>query len=326
MAKDDQTSEKGLAALSTDALKTYATELGLDPPKRIARADLLRRVRDRRELLLGLDRQAMLDIVVWARMPVRRSASKEHLAKLIASIDQMRFDGLSHPGLVALARLRDIDVADDHPDADIIAKLKKRAGVWGALRRGRRRAMGWAIERAIEGRSPDQEEYQFLPEDPTSREPRLREEVESHGVVRGLAGRLRNVADDYIAEKLDEIERRIDQKMDQIDDRLAEWRDREVANRLRIIKITLVASVVVALLSLGYKYISSRVGPETPTSQPAQGQSSSADHAPGIAEAAAHPWPPACREGLAKRTDHASKTLKALRESDPVGQPDRPRV
>jgi hypothetical protein len=63
------------------------------------------------------------------------------------------------------------------------------------------------------------------------------------------------VADDYVRQKLDEIEARIDKKLDEIDHRLGEWRDKEIANRLRIIKITLVASVVVAVLSLGYNYV-----------------------------------------------------------------------
>lgn len=36
---------------------------------------------------------------------------------------------------------------------------------------------------------------------------------------------------------------------------LAEWRDREIINRMRIIKIALFASVVVALLSLAYVYV-----------------------------------------------------------------------
>jgi hypothetical protein len=36
---------------------------------------------------------------------------------------------------------------------------------------------------------------------------------------------------------------------------LAEWRDKEVANRIRIIKITLWASVIVAIISLIYAYL-----------------------------------------------------------------------
>ena len=83
----------------------------------------------------------------------------------------------------------------------------------------------------------------------------LRWSIEDHGVVGGIASRLRGAADDYIKIKLDEIELRIDGKLNQIDQRLAEWRDREVANRLKILRITLVFTVLVAILSLGYNYI-----------------------------------------------------------------------
>ena len=110
MGKYPEKSQKGLADLPDDELRSYAAELGLDVPKHLTRADLLRDVRQRRELLVELDREAMLDIVVWDRRPVRRSASKEQLAKIIATVDRMRFEGLSHRGLVALARLKKIEV------------------------------------------------------------------------------------------------------------------------------------------------------------------------------------------------------------------------
>ena len=51
------------------------------------------------------------------------------------------------------------------------------------------------------------------------------------------------------------MEARIDRKLDEIDRRLAEWRDKEIANRIRILKITLWASVIVAIVSLLYSYI-----------------------------------------------------------------------
>ena len=37
--------------------------------------------------------------------------------------------------------------------------------------------------------------------------------------------------------------------------RLAEWRDKEIANRIRILKITLWASVIVGAFSLIYSYV-----------------------------------------------------------------------
>jgi len=270
MAKDPGNAEKRLADMSSDQLRAYAAELGMEVPKRIARADLLRSVRARRELLVDLDHQALLDIVKWAGQPVRRSDGKEQLARVIAGIDRMDFEGLSREGLIALARLRGVPVTHDLSDEDIVARLAKAEGTMHFLRRKRRRLIGWAVERVVEGghEEPDPE-YQFLPEDPTGRPQRLRDEMEHRGVVAGLAGKLRGAADDYIAEKLDEIEHRIDEKLDEIDARLGEWRDREIANRLKIIKITIAASVVVALLSLGYKYAGSRVDHDVPASQPA---------------------------------------------------------
>ena len=54
---------------------------------------------------------------------------------------------------------------------------------------------------------------------------------------------------------MDEIEARIDRKLDEIDRRLSEWRDKEIANRIRILKVTLWASVIVAVCSLIYSYL-----------------------------------------------------------------------
>jgi len=71
----------------------------------------------------------------------------------------------------------------------------------------------------------------------------------------GIAGRLKKSADSYVNQKLDEIEARIDRKLDEIDRRQGDWRDKEIANRIRILKITLWASVIVGVVSLIYSYI-----------------------------------------------------------------------
>jgi hypothetical protein len=87
------------------------------------------------------------------------------------------------------------------------------------------------------------------------------------GVMHQVAEKLRGAADGYIAAKLDEIEARVDTKLDQIEHRIdhkivelhrqiAEMRDRELRHRLRLLKITLIFTVLVALLSLGYKWVS----------------------------------------------------------------------
>jgi hypothetical protein len=196
----------------------------------------------------------MLDVVVWARRPVHETVSKEQLAKEIAGIKRMNVDGLSHRGVITLARLRGVPAGDHQTVEELEALMRANESFWSRMKRRRRRVVGSVISRIVDGSERTvAEEYRFLPEEKGG--PNLKEDIVDEGVVGGIARRLRGVADDYVREKLDEIEIRIDKKLDEIDRRLGEWRDREIANRLKIIKITLVASVLVALLSLGYDYL-----------------------------------------------------------------------
>ena len=86
-------------------------------------------------------------------------------------------------------------------------------------------------------------------------------------MMHAAAERLRGAADSYIAAKLDEIEARVDAKLDHVETRidakivelhrqLREMRDRELRHRLRLLKITLIFTVVVAVSSLVYKWLS----------------------------------------------------------------------
>ena len=93
------------------------------------------------------------------------------------------------------------------------------------------------------------------PVDPASTSGTIREEIEESGLFGGIANRVKRTADTYINQKLDEIESRIDRKLDEIDRRLAEWRDKEIANRIRILKITLWASIIVGIVSALYAYV-----------------------------------------------------------------------
>ncbi|HOW71740.1 MAG TPA: hypothetical protein PKY77_14155 [Phycisphaerae bacterium] len=260
---------QAISELPADELVRYGSELGLELNPEMGRGELLRLVRERQELLLELDREAMLDIAVWARHPVRKSAGKEELARHIATIKKMEVQTLGDRGLVALARLRGLVARDGEPRNVIEARLRDAECFWDRVRRQRRKLVGSLITKAITGSTGEESEaYRFLPEEAAG-VPSLKEHIAEEGVVGGIARKLRGVADDYVREKLDEIEARIDRKLDEIDQRLAEWRDREMANRLKIIKITLVASVIVALLSLIYTYL--RPGPSRPdpASQPA---------------------------------------------------------
>jgi hypothetical protein len=194
----------------------------------------------------------------------------------------MRFDGLTERGLVVLARLRGVDSNAGEKVPAGVQKLKKREGFFARLNRKRRAALGAIVSNMI-GESDSAAEYQFLPPAdggpaptsataaPGARDRTIKEEIEEAGLFGGIASRVKKTADQYINQKLDEIESRIDRKLDEIDRRLAEWRDKEIANRIRILKITLWASVIVASLSLVYSYVKVNFydRQETSTTQPA---------------------------------------------------------
>ncbi|UCD28244.1 MAG: hypothetical protein JSV03_14320 [Planctomycetota bacterium] len=253
-AHDDSMKSIAISELPIDELIHYGRKLGLQLNDKMGHGELLRLVRKRQELLLETEREALLDIVIWARRPVRESANKEKLAEEIATIKKMNFDGLSFNGLITLARLRGVPVRDHDPREEIEAKMRACEPLMNKLVRKRRELVGSLISKMVSGSAGEEsEEYRFLPENGSG--PSLKEQISEEGVVGGIARKIRGVADDYVREKLDEIESRVDRKLDEIDQRLAEWRDREITNRLKIIIITLVASVLVALLSLGYKYL-----------------------------------------------------------------------
>jgi hypothetical protein len=268
-----------LGDLPLDELARYGHELGLEIPRDAAAGECARLIRQRQELLVELDRAALIDIVVWSRRPVRASAGKEELAREIAKIQRTNYHALSTPGLIAYARLRGVRASKFENAEDIIEQLRKQDGLGKRIGALRRSLVGSFLSRVFDQDAKSEDaEYRFLPDDATGAEvtrQSLKEQVEAHGLVGGIASRLRGAADDYIRVKLDEIETRLDAKLDQIDKRLAEWRDREIANRLKILRITLIFTVVVAVLSLGYNYVKSRVekgGASAPTATaPAEG-------------------------------------------------------
>jgi hypothetical protein len=249
-----------LFEIPRDELNHLAEEFGLDPTKYKTRQTLVAALHDRRQTIAELDREAMLDVVRWGRRPVTASASKEQIAQEIARIRSMRFAGLSQPGLVALARLRGIEAADDEAVPALVRKLKRKEGMFSRLNRKRRAFLGSMIARMIGEEGPH--DYQFLPDGQSTAatsgpasQPTIREDIEEAGLIGGISNRIKKTADSYLNQKLDEIEARIDRKLDEIDRRLGDWRDKEIANRIRILKITLWASVIVALVSLIYSYV-----------------------------------------------------------------------
>jgi hypothetical protein len=254
-----------LQNLPKDELETLAEEFGLEPHRYPTRQHLVAALHERRQLIAAMDRDAMLDVVRWGRRPVPLNASREQIAQEIVRINSMRFNGLSRPGLLVLARLRGVAAHETDDVPTLIRKLKKKEGFFARLNRKRRAVLG-SLASNLLGESESSADYQFLPPQQTTdaagpnappppRQATLKQEIEESGLFGGIADRIKRSADSYVNQKLDEIESRIDRKLDEIDRRLAEWRDKELANRIRILKITLWASVIVALISLLYSYI-----------------------------------------------------------------------
>ncbi len=256
-----------LAAMPADELRVLAESLGLEPARFGAPLRLVLAVQERQAAIAGMDREAMLDVIRWGRRPVSQTADNPTIAREIVCIKSMRFEGLSPRGLAVLAVLRGVEAAPDATPDQLIRKLKKQEGLFAKLARKKRRWLGSIVSNMLGGGESGEEEYKFVPPADGTGEPAppgtmdvsrtgtLKDEIEEAGLLGGLAGRIKRTADSYLKEKLDEIERRIDKKLDDIDGRLAEWRDKEVANRLRIIKITLWASLIVAGISLIYSFV-----------------------------------------------------------------------
>ncbi len=259
-----QAPSRQLAELPKDELANLAESLGLDSTRFNTQQDLVAAVHARRQLIAEMDRQAMLDVVRWGRRPVTVNATKEQIAQEIARIRSMKFGGLSHRGLVVLARLRGVAATEGDPTPLVVRGLKHQEGIFSRLNRKRRAVLGGLVA-TIVGENSAASDYQFLP-DPTAgdgnqapggsaRPASIKDEIEESGLFGGISNRIKKSADQFLNQKLDEIEGRIDRKLDEIDRRLAEWRDKEIANRIKILKITLWASVIVGIFSLIYAYV-----------------------------------------------------------------------
>ncbi|HEV7298166.1 MAG TPA: hypothetical protein VGN72_02295 [Tepidisphaeraceae bacterium] len=267
------TAVRQLVELPREELDHLAEDFGLDPTRFKTRQHLVAALHDRRQMIAGLNREAMLDVIRWGRRPIAQNASNEQIAQEIARITSMRFHGLSQRGLIVLSRMRGVDARDDDPIPLLVRQLKKQEGLFQKFAR-KRRAMVGSIVANLVGEAEPTTEYQYLPPAapngqqgqtggttnvppprPAAAQPSLKRDIEDSGLFGGISNRIKKTADNYLNQKLDEVEARIDRKLDEIDRRLAEWRDKEVANRIRILKITLWASVIVAAVSLIYSYI-----------------------------------------------------------------------
>jgi hypothetical protein len=253
--------QQQLGDLPMEELEAMAEEFGLDPRKHREKPDLVSAIHARRQLIATLDRQAMQDVLEWAGRPATAGITQEQLAIEIVHLKSMRFVGLSERGLIVLSLLRGCDLRGDETRDELVKQLKRQEGFFAKMKRKTRGWMGKRIERMMgdsttELPPPSPEPHNARTDQKSGpRQQALREEFEEAGFFSGIANRVKKQADSYVNQKLDEIEARIDRKLDEIDRRLAEWRDKEIANRIRILKITLWASVVVAAVSLIYSYV-----------------------------------------------------------------------
>lgn len=239
--------------VADDVLRAEAVALGADPERLRTRGEALASLERQKRLVASLEEKVLAEMVIWSGSPLPPSGAgglverKERLAKMVVGIKTMRFAGLSQDGLRALAMLRGVPVRGDEPVPVLVEYLKARESLGDKLRRKRRSFLGALAEKVagvVNQGSGDQ-----------AAGPRLKHQIEEQGLLGGISSQLKRSADTYVQEKLDEIEARIDRKLDEIDRRLCDWRDKEIANRIRILKITLWASVAISALSLLYFYI-----------------------------------------------------------------------
>ena len=226
----------------------------------------------------------MLEVLSWGRRPVGDELTKEQLAQEIVQITSMKFDGLSREGLQLLGQLRNVRIGAGDGASALTAKLKRKESIFEKLNRKRRAILGSMVSNML-GENPSGDDAKTAATanasdtDSAAGNSRnntstkagaqsIKKEIEEAGLIGGITGRIKRSADEYLNTKLDEIESRIDRKLDEIDRRLSEWRDKEIANRIRIMKITLWASVVVGIVSLLYFYIKETVHPTVPLVAP----------------------------------------------------------
>src|SRR3954466_11065414 len=157
-----RTPARQLHELPKDELRTLAEEFGLDPSRFQTTQHLVAAIHERRQLIGAMDRDAMLDVIKWARRPVPLNASKEQLAQEIVRIRSMRFSGLSQRGLIVLGKLRSVGVHDADALPILVKKLKKQEGFFARINRKRRSMLGTLVS-SILGEDKKSTDYQFLP-------------------------------------------------------------------------------------------------------------------------------------------------------------------
>ena len=142
-------------------------------------------------------------------------------------------------------------------------RVSRLSGMFDSVRHVGRDVVSVALGRLFES----QEKSPLAPPEAGEASPAAPDAAKRVGVLHAVAQQLRGAADTYVAAKLDEIEARVDEKLDTIEARidrkivelheqLVEMRDRELRHRLRLLKVTLIFTALVAVLSLVYKWVS----------------------------------------------------------------------
>ena len=250
---NDQVSQKEkIEAESKPALIRQAKRLGLAVGERWSDEKLSESLAQRKKQVEALDWGSLMDIVSWGKHSVPTRPDKLSVAQIILAHKRGHYQRLSHQGLMTLAVLRNIRFKENDSAKKLISRLHRNEGLRGYVLRKRDKWLGSMLSDILDADPQIQETSQ---NGESSQRLALKEHIEEKGLIEGLGSGLRGAADGYIREKMEEIEARIDYKLDEIDKRLAEWRNRELTNRLRMIKITLLFSVAIALLSLLYTFV-----------------------------------------------------------------------
>ncbi len=193
-------------------------------------------------------RHRLISILDWADVRYdATSAPKDRLARKILSARFRDFTGLGLEELRVLARLKGVPFTDTDDERSLARKLDPRGLVgrlWGRL-------TGHVVGMVL-AKIPDQE---IEGDDAEGTTAGVKKHIQQQGLMEGVKTYVKSSLDGYVLEKMDEIEERVDRKLEDIDRKMDRWREKEVRYRLRLIKITLVAAVLVALLSLIYELV-----------------------------------------------------------------------
>jgi hypothetical protein len=263
MSVNDPTSASAgvrLGDIPEKQLDQIATDLGLSRDDFPDKNSLIAAILDRQTLIGTLDRTVLLELLAWSGQTAPASASREQLVAEVVKNKSMRFGSLSAAALITLARLRGFPVDDNATHDQAIDALKSKEGFWDRMARKRRQLVGKWVSKII-GEAPDVDTSAPAPDNSVAQravsgERKIEHDIEDTGLIAGLTNRVKRTADQYLNQKLDEIEARIDRKLDEIDQKLSQWRDKEIANRVRILKISLWVTVAVGGATLLISYLS----------------------------------------------------------------------